>query len=198
MQMDRMKMWQNDDWYIFCFQSDVMHLTEDSTRLKLFMDVLDGAKAAVSHHGITYFLVIYVVSFLVLLFYFSSFYRCFHPNSFCLFQLTTPMSVPCLRLGSMMATLLLVLLKQWRRSEFTHLTESFEVCSEHLTYPNFFVSYKLLSSRHQCGSNSSWHPVSPLPDPGECPASWPADDGEDQSQNLLCTHFCAADSGTQR
>uniref|UniRef100_A0A3Q3GD73 Nucleoporin NUP188 n=1 Tax=Labrus bergylta TaxID=56723 RepID=A0A3Q3GD73_9LABR len=31
-------------------------------------------------------------------------------------QLTTPMSVPCLRLGSMMATLLLILLKQWKRS----------------------------------------------------------------------------------
>ncbi|XP_034753091.1 nucleoporin NUP188 homolog [Etheostoma cragini] len=54
--------------------SDVMQLTEDSTKLKLFMDVLDGTKAA----------------------------------------LTTPTSVPCLRLGSMMATLLLVLLKQWR------------------------------------------------------------------------------------
>ncbi|MED6241615.1 hypothetical protein ATANTOWER_021771 [Ataeniobius toweri] len=47
---------------------------EDSTKLKLFMDVLDGTKAA----------------------------------------LTTPTSVPCLRLGSMMATLLLILLKQWR------------------------------------------------------------------------------------
>uniref|UniRef100_A0A8C3A2M7 Nucleoporin NUP188 n=1 Tax=Cyclopterus lumpus TaxID=8103 RepID=A0A8C3A2M7_CYCLU len=56
--------------------SDVMQLTEDSTKLKLFMDVLDGTKAA----------------------------------------LTTPMSVSCLRLGSMMATLLLILLKQWRRS----------------------------------------------------------------------------------
>ncbi|KAM9841472.1 nucleoporin NUP188 [Aulostomus maculatus] len=54
--------------------ADVMQLTDDSTKLKLFMDVLDGTKAA----------------------------------------LTTPMSVPCLRLGSMMATLLLVLLKQWR------------------------------------------------------------------------------------
>uniref|UniRef100_A0A8C4IF02 Nucleoporin NUP188 n=1 Tax=Dicentrarchus labrax TaxID=13489 RepID=A0A8C4IF02_DICLA len=30
------------------------------------------------------------------------------------FKLTTPMSVPCLRIGSMMATLLLILLKQWR------------------------------------------------------------------------------------
>uniref|UniRef100_A0A669BPD6 Nucleoporin NUP188 n=1 Tax=Oreochromis niloticus TaxID=8128 RepID=A0A669BPD6_ORENI len=56
--------------------SDVMHLTEESTKLTLFMDVLDGTKAA----------------------------------------LTTPTSAPCLRLGSMMATLLLILLKQWRRS----------------------------------------------------------------------------------
>uniref|UniRef100_A0A8C4IA41 Nucleoporin NUP188 n=1 Tax=Dicentrarchus labrax TaxID=13489 RepID=A0A8C4IA41_DICLA len=56
--------------------SDVMQLTDDSTKLKLFMDVLDETKAA----------------------------------------LTTPMSVPCLRIGSMMATLLLILLKQWRRS----------------------------------------------------------------------------------
>uniref|UniRef100_A0A3Q3MVJ3 Nucleoporin NUP188 n=1 Tax=Mastacembelus armatus TaxID=205130 RepID=A0A3Q3MVJ3_9TELE len=54
--------------------SDVMQLTDNSTKLKLFMDVLDGTKAA----------------------------------------LTTPMSVPCLRLGSMTATLLLILLKQWR------------------------------------------------------------------------------------
>ncbi|KAM9306180.1 nucleoporin NUP188 isoform 2-T2 [Pholidichthys leucotaenia] len=54
--------------------SDVMHLTEDSTKLKLFMDVLDATKAA----------------------------------------LTTSTSVSCLRLGSMMATLLLILLKQWR------------------------------------------------------------------------------------
>uniref|UniRef100_A0A672HSR2 Nucleoporin NUP188 n=1 Tax=Salarias fasciatus TaxID=181472 RepID=A0A672HSR2_SALFA len=56
--------------------SEVMQLTDDSTKLKLFMDVLDGTQAA----------------------------------------LTTPTSVPCLRLGSMMATLLLILLKQWRRS----------------------------------------------------------------------------------
>ncbi|KAG7499100.1 nucleoporin NUP188-like [Solea senegalensis] len=54
--------------------SDVMQLTDDSTKLKLFIDVLDGAKAA----------------------------------------LTTPSSVSCLRLGSMMATLLLILIKQWR------------------------------------------------------------------------------------
>uniref|UniRef100_A0A3B3ZM43 Nucleoporin NUP188 n=1 Tax=Periophthalmus magnuspinnatus TaxID=409849 RepID=A0A3B3ZM43_9GOBI len=58
--------------------SEVMHLTEDSTKLKLFMDVLDGAKAA----------------------------------------LTTHTSVPCLRLGSMMTTLLLILLKQWKRFAF--------------------------------------------------------------------------------
>ncbi|KAG7241201.1 hypothetical protein INR49_025944 [Caranx melampygus] len=54
--------------------SDVMQLTDEATKLKLFMDVLDGTKAT----------------------------------------LTTPMSVPCLRLGSMMATLLLILLKQWK------------------------------------------------------------------------------------
>ncbi|KAJ8286569.1 hypothetical protein GJAV_G00040670 [Gymnothorax javanicus] len=54
--------------------SDVMQLTDDSTRLKLFMDVLDGTKAA----------------------------------------LLVPMSVHCLRLGSMMATLLLILLKHWK------------------------------------------------------------------------------------
>uniref|UniRef100_A0A8C5DWN5 Nucleoporin NUP188 n=1 Tax=Gouania willdenowi TaxID=441366 RepID=A0A8C5DWN5_GOUWI len=54
--------------------SDVMHLTDESTKVKLFMDVLDGTKAA----------------------------------------LTKPTSIPCLRLGSMMATLLLILLNQWR------------------------------------------------------------------------------------
>ncbi|XP_077441677.1 nucleoporin NUP188 isoform X2 [Vanacampus margaritifer] len=54
--------------------SDVMHLTDNQTKLKLIMDVLDATKAA----------------------------------------LTTPTSVACLRLGSMTATLLLVLLKQWR------------------------------------------------------------------------------------
>lgn len=37
------------------FQSDVMQLTEDSTKLKLFMDVLDGTKAAVSRHSVTHF-----------------------------------------------------------------------------------------------------------------------------------------------
>lgn len=69
---------------------------------------------------------------------------------------------------------------------------------KHLTYPHSFVSNKPPYLRHQCGRNSSWHPVPPLPHPGVRPASWPADDGKDQSQNLLCTHFCAADSGTQR
>ncbi|KAJ8339141.1 hypothetical protein SKAU_G00359270 [Synaphobranchus kaupii] len=54
--------------------SEVMQLTDDSTRLKLFMEVLDGTKAA----------------------------------------LLLPTSVPCLRLGSMMATLLLILLKHWK------------------------------------------------------------------------------------
>lgn len=32
---------------ISLFQSDVMHLSDDATKLKLFMDVLDGTKAAV-------------------------------------------------------------------------------------------------------------------------------------------------------
>lgn len=32
-------------------QSDVMHLADDVTKLKLFMDVLDGTKAAVSSHN---------------------------------------------------------------------------------------------------------------------------------------------------
>lgn len=32
-----------------------MQLTEDSTKLKLFMDVLDGTKAAVSRHSVTHF-----------------------------------------------------------------------------------------------------------------------------------------------
>uniref|UniRef100_W5L574 Nucleoporin NUP188 n=1 Tax=Astyanax mexicanus TaxID=7994 RepID=W5L574_ASTMX len=50
------------------------HIKEDSVRMKLFMDVLEGTKAA----------------------------------------LLMPQSVACLRLGSMMATLLLILLKQWK------------------------------------------------------------------------------------
>lgn len=32
-------------------QSDVMHLADDVTKLKLFMDVLDGTKAAVGSHN---------------------------------------------------------------------------------------------------------------------------------------------------
>lgn len=32
---------------ISLFQSDVMHLSDDATKLKLFMDVLDGTNAAV-------------------------------------------------------------------------------------------------------------------------------------------------------
>ncbi|XP_077353243.1 nucleoporin NUP188 isoform X2 [Festucalex cinctus] len=54
--------------------SDVMHLTDNQKKLKIFMDVLDSTQAA----------------------------------------LTTPTSVACLRLGSTTATLLLVLVKQWR------------------------------------------------------------------------------------
>ncbi|KAI2651618.1 Nucleoporin NUP188 [Labeo rohita] len=54
--------------------SEVMHLKDDTVRQKLFMDVLEGTKAA----------------------------------------LLMSQSVFCLRLGSMMATLLLILLKQWK------------------------------------------------------------------------------------
>uniref|UniRef100_A0A8C2FMC7 Nucleoporin NUP188 n=1 Tax=Cyprinus carpio TaxID=7962 RepID=A0A8C2FMC7_CYPCA len=54
--------------------SEVMHLKDDSVRQKLFMDVLEGTKAA----------------------------------------LLMSQSVFCLRLGSMMVTLLLILLKQWK------------------------------------------------------------------------------------
>ncbi|KAA0719723.1 Nucleoporin NUP188 -like protein [Triplophysa tibetana] len=53
---------------------EVMHLKDDSLRQKLFMDVLEGTKAA----------------------------------------LLMSQSVFCLRLGSMMVTLLLILLKQWK------------------------------------------------------------------------------------
>ncbi|XP_055035112.2 nucleoporin NUP188 [Misgurnus anguillicaudatus] len=53
---------------------DVMHLKDDTVRQKLFMDVLEGTKAA----------------------------------------LLMSQSVFCLRLGSMMVTLLLILLKQWK------------------------------------------------------------------------------------
>uniref|UniRef100_A0A8C2CHD6 Nucleoporin NUP188 n=1 Tax=Cyprinus carpio TaxID=7962 RepID=A0A8C2CHD6_CYPCA len=54
--------------------SEVMHLKDDTVRQKLFMDVLEGTKAA----------------------------------------LLMSQSVFCLRLGSMMVTLLLILLKQWK------------------------------------------------------------------------------------
>lgn len=43
-----------------------MHLSDNSTKVKLFMDVLDGTKAAVSSQDKTYFLVTHYVRFLVL------------------------------------------------------------------------------------------------------------------------------------
>ncbi|XP_034048001.1 nucleoporin NUP188 homolog isoform X2 [Thalassophryne amazonica] len=82
--------------------SDVMHLSDDTTRLKLFMDVLDGTKAA----------------------------------------LMMPLSTPCLRLGSMMATLLLILSKQWRSvvagapdilSPLSLILESLQQADQHMT-----------------------------------------------------------------
>lgn len=103
--------------YELCFircwpQADVMHLADDSTKMKLFMDVLDGTKAVVSYEikqHVIYccFLCLFNLNFDVL----SSLLLLAR-----LLQLTTPTSVPCLRLGSMMATLLLILLKQWKRS----------------------------------------------------------------------------------
>lgn len=169
-----------------------MHLTDDATKLKLFMDVLDGTKAAVSHQGTTHV-------HLNLSSHFCFFYISIaqpltvvlHPSFFCLSQLAIPMSVSCLRLGSMMATLLLILLKQWKRFPSNFFNSSIPTL-----HMSTFVSYKLIFSHPQCCSNSSWHPVAPLPHPGERPPSWPAADGENQSQNLLCPHFCAADSGT--
>lgn len=92
---------------ILCFQSDVMHLTDDSTKLKLFMDVLDGTKAAVSPPNRDTVVQYNCQSWFTFLPYLNPLFP----------QLTTPRSAPCLRLGSVMATLLLVLLKQWRRSE---------------------------------------------------------------------------------
>lgn len=80
-----------------------MHLADDVTKLKLFMDVLDGTKAAVRSHNTTGLCKRGSFSLTFKLVFF-------------LHQLTTPISAPCLRLGSVMATLLLVLLKQWRRS----------------------------------------------------------------------------------
>lgn len=41
---------------MLCFQSDVMQLTEESTKLMLFTDVLDGTKAAVSYQSGKHFL----------------------------------------------------------------------------------------------------------------------------------------------
>lgn len=57
------------------------------------------------------------------------------------------MSVPCLRLGSMMGTLLLILLKQWRRFVFMHLTKriyrfpKYHLCTRQ--YFNCFTSFFL-------------------------------------------------------
>lgn len=67
------------------------------------MDVLDATKAAVSHD---------MKPIPHILFFF---FRSSSKVPFRLFQLTAPTSVPRLRLGSMTATLLLILLKQWRR-----------------------------------------------------------------------------------
>ncbi len=53
------------------------------------------------------------------------------------------MSVPCLRLGSMMATLLLILLKQWRRCVLMHLIEE---CMHSNTFSDCFNSCPPLSS----------------------------------------------------
>lgn len=109
--------------FILFFQSEVMQLTDGSTKLKLFMDVLDGTKAAVSYDTNCFLLIVFLSLFTCSVFYlFNTVFLSNHFPFFYLFQLTTPMSVPCLRLGSMMATLLLILLKQWRRFVFTHLT----------------------------------------------------------------------------
>lgn len=144
---------------VLFFQSDVMHLTEDSTKLTLFMDVLDGTKAAVSYRSMKYFPVFCDFLFLLLsLVYFL--------NSWSLFQLTTPTSAPCLRLGSMMATLLLILLKQWRRCVLMPLTSE----GPALRTSCRLIPLSSLNLYLQCGSFSAGHPVSPLPYPGECPA----------------------------
>lgn len=88
-----------------------MHLSDDATKLKLFMDVLDGTKAAVRNlcFSVPCLLLCPALDFM----------SDRKEPTLSASQLTTPTSVPCLRLGSMMATLLLVLLKQWRRSEVT-------------------------------------------------------------------------------
>lgn len=111
-------------------QSDVMHLGDDVTKLKLFMDVLDGTKAAVSSHNATGLCE-------------SGSFSSALKLVFCLHQLTTPISAPCLRLGSVMATLLLVLLKQWRRSNrlsYINMYFFFPWCSEEL------YNYDVISS----------------------------------------------------
>lgn len=92
-----------------------MQLTDLSTKLKLFMDVLDGTKAAVSHDANCFPL----ICPFIFVFFFSTVFVMHFYLALYLFQLTTPTSVPCLRLGSMMATLLLILLKQWRRFVFS-------------------------------------------------------------------------------
>lgn len=48
--------------------------------------------------------------------------------SFYLSQLLMSQSVFCLRLGSMMVTLLLILLKQWKRCVCVYLCVYFSVC----------------------------------------------------------------------
>lgn len=55
------------------FQAEVMHLTDDVTKLKLFMDVLDGTKAAVRFHSVThlYYWVAFCSAFEVLFFFIS-------------------------------------------------------------------------------------------------------------------------------
>ena len=174
--------------YILCFQSDVMQVTDDSTKLKLFMDVLDGTKAAVSHRAIPY------------VWYFSELYCCFT------YQLFLSLSADYTHVRALSSS--------WIHDghSTTRPPQTVEKVCVHAF--DSFDSYQVLSLRQQCiplsqidpvtvlfclqcGSNSPRHPVSPVPDPGECPASWPADDGEDQSQNLVCANFCATDSGTQ-
>lgn len=59
-------------------------------------------------------------------------------------------------------------------------------------------SNRLISSCLQCGRHSAWCSVTSLPDPGECPQSWPADDGENQNQNLVCAYLGVTDSGSPR